>query len=144
MMGESQMLSYVALSLAAVAVSGCLMSLMLVRRVRAEMRQTLAVVVALEGDLEATSRDIDSATQRANEQARRIAWLETRVRGRASAKDEDELAPVARIEDKTNLTERRHRVLALARRGLDAAAVADSLGMPHGEVELIINLSRAA
>lgn len=144
MMSETQMISYVAFAVAAVAVAGCLLSLALVGRVRAEMRQTLAVAVALEGDLEATSRDLDSATQRANEQARRIAWLEARVRGRATAKDEETLAPDARIEDKTNLTERRHRVLALARRGLDAAAVADSLGMPHGEVELIINLSRAA
>jgi hypothetical protein len=41
------------------------------------------------------------------------------------------------------MTERRHRVLALARRGLDAMSIAETLGVPYGEVELIISLSIA-
>ncbi len=40
-----------------------------------------------------------------------------------------------------SVTERRHRVLTLARRGLDVKDIAQTLGMPHGEVALIIRMS---
>ena len=40
-----------------------------------------------------------------------------------------------------SVTERRHRVLTLARRGMDIRAIAQTLGMPHGEVTLIIRMS---
>jgi DNA-binding NarL/FixJ family response regulator len=40
-----------------------------------------------------------------------------------------------------SVTERRHRVLTLARRGMDVKAIAQTLGMPHGEVGLIIRMS---
>lgn len=40
-----------------------------------------------------------------------------------------------------SVTERRHRVLTLARRGLDIKSIAQTLGMPHGEVALIIRMS---
>lgn len=40
-----------------------------------------------------------------------------------------------------SVTERRHRVLTLARRGMDVKAIAQTLGMPHGEVALIIRMS---
>jgi hypothetical protein len=40
--------------------------------------------------------------------------------------------------------ERRHRVLALARKGMAAAEIADRLGMPGGEVELILGMKGLA
>lgn len=40
-----------------------------------------------------------------------------------------------------SVTERRHRVLTLARRGMDVKAIAQTLGIPHGEVALIIRMS---
>ena len=40
-----------------------------------------------------------------------------------------------------SVTERRHRVLTLSRRGMDVKAIAQTLGMPHGEVALIIRMS---
>lgn len=40
-----------------------------------------------------------------------------------------------------SVTERRHRVLTLSRRGMDVNAIAQTLGMPHGEVALIIRMS---
>lgn len=40
-----------------------------------------------------------------------------------------------------SVTERRHRVLTLSRRGQDINAIAQTLGMPHGEVALIIRMS---
>lgn len=40
--------------------------------------------------------------------------------------------------------ERRHRVLALARKGMAAAEIAERLGMPGGEVELILGMKGLA
>jgi DNA-binding NarL/FixJ family response regulator len=40
-----------------------------------------------------------------------------------------------------SVTERRHRVLTLSRRGMDIKDIAQTLGMPHGEVALIIRMS---
>ena len=102
---------------------------------------------ALEGDFENSlaefSRDLDTLSQKAGEQARKIAWLETRARS-----GRNDLPVVAEMvtgtNPKPNITERRHRVLSLARRGQDAQTIARTLGMPDGEVELMINLLKAA
>jgi DNA-binding NarL/FixJ family response regulator len=102
---------------------------------------------ALEGDFENSlaefSRDLDTLSRKAGEQARRIAWLETRVR--PGSKEQPVIAEMLTgTNPKPNITERRHRVLSLARRGQDARTIARTLGMPHGEVELMINLVKAA
>ncbi len=102
---------------------------------------------ALEGDFEKSmaefSRDLDTLSQKLGEQARKIAWLEGRARpGRVEQPMADEMVTAA--YSKPNITERRHRVLSLARRGQDVRTIAQTLGMPHGEVELMINLLKAA
>jgi hypothetical protein len=102
---------------------------------------------ALEGDfetsLEAVNRDLDRLSAKANEQSRKIAWLETRAR---TGRNEQPVAAemVSGARNKPNITERRHRVLSLSRRGQDPQTIAQTLGMPHGEVELMINLLKAA
>lgn len=76
----------------------------------------------------------------------RLDWLETRVRteelNRNARRAEEEELPTdpARL----SITERRYRVLTLAKRGLEAEQIAATLGVPHGEVELIISLNAAA
>lgn len=40
-----------------------------------------------------------------------------------------------------SLTERRHRILTLSQRGMDAKTIAMRLGVPQGEVALIIRMS---
>lgn len=45
------------------------------------------------------------------------------------------------VNSRQSVTERRHRVLTLARRGMDVKAIAQTLGIPHGEVALIIRMS---
>jgi hypothetical protein len=87
---------------------------------------------------------IDANGQRATDQARRIAWLEARVRQPKPVAEEIVANSVAAEPQKTNITERRHRVMALASRGQDAATIAGTLGIMPGEVELIVNLSKAA
>jgi hypothetical protein len=102
---------------------------------------------ALEGDFETSlsdfSRDLDTLSRKSGEQGRRIAWLETSARsGRNEQPAVAEM--VTGATPKPNITERRHRVRSLARRGQDAQTIAQTLGMPHGEVELMINLLKAA
>jgi hypothetical protein len=101
----------------------------------------------LEGDFETVtaevSSDLERLLKRADEQARKIAWLETRARpGRSEQTLVTEVRAV--VNAKPTITERRHRVQSLSRRGQNAQSIAHILGMPHGEVELIINLLKAA
>jgi C4-dicarboxylate-specific signal transduction histidine kinase len=76
--------------------------------------------------------------------ARKIAWLETRVRKPQPLGEEigETEAPSARDVQKSGITERRHRVLKLASLGQDAATIAATLGMMSGEVELIVKLGQ--
>ena len=77
-----------------------------------------------------------------SEMSRRLVWLETRIR-------QPKLVAEEVIDDSTeapklNITERRHRVVTLAARGQSAEAIATTIGMMPGEVELILNLDQAA
>ena len=126
-----------------VTVTSILTSMVALRKARRLSRAGYA----LEGDFENSqaefSRDLDTLSRKTGEQARRIAWLETRYR---SGRDEQPVVAemVSGVNPKPNITERRHRVLSLARRGQDAQTIARTLGMPHGEVELMMNLLKAA
>jgi len=79
-----------------------------------------------------------------SDQARRIAWLETRIR-RPKKKTQDVLsAEVIEQDTKLSITEKRHRVLTLASQGLDTESIASTAGIMPGEVELILSLNRQA
>ncbi|MCD9184955.1 MAG: hypothetical protein LUM44_00865 [Pyrinomonadaceae bacterium] len=103
----------------------------------------------LEKSLANSKELLEMSRQKVNDQARRVAWLETRIRQpKLAKKDVIEEQEVEIIEEKTavnkaNITERRHRVLTLASRGQSPEIIASTLGMMPGEVELIINLNRA-
>lgn len=104
-----------------------------------------AVILQLENEMDAMSGDLDHAAERTNDYGRRVAWLETRIRTSAGATAPPDPEPLF-VEDaqtRSNITERRHRVLKLHARGQDARTIAATLGMPHGEVELIIGLIAA-
>jgi septal ring factor EnvC (AmiA/AmiB activator) len=101
-------------------------------------------IADLEKTLARTKESLDTNTQRTAEQSRRIAWLETRIRKPNSASSEvldDEI--ISTESQKLNMTERRHRVISLASRGQHTDAIAATLGMLPGEVELIVNLNQA-
>lgn len=85
---------------------------------------------------------IDTNADHVSEMSRRLVWLETRIR-------QPKLVAEEVIDDsseapKLNITERRHRVVTLAARGQSAEAIATTIGMMPGEVELILNLDQAA
>ncbi len=86
----------------------------------------------------------DTALQRATEQARRIAWLETRIRKPREHTDEVLDETILTEGNKLSMTERRHRVITLANRGKDLESIASALGLFKGEVELILSLNNAA
>lgn len=140
-----QTISIAALAGATLALLCCAVSLAIARRARSESRNTVAVTLQLEKEARDLSRDLDAATERANEQARRLSRLEVRFRTGeaplAQSNTEDVPAPAPA---KPTMTERRHHVLSLAKRGLDTNAISSTLNLPRGEVELIIGLSRAA
>jgi hypothetical protein len=120
-----------------------LTSIVAIRNSRRLARAGFALQGEFENSLTEFSRDLDTLSHKGGEQARRIAWLETRARpGRNEQPAAAEM--VTGTNPKPNITERRHRVLSLARRGQDAQTIAHTLGMPHGEVELMINLLKAA
>lgn len=97
----------------------------------------------IEEEMGAVSRNLETVLTQSADQTRRVAWLETRVRPSAPAARQKVNEPLAQ-PSKTSLTEYRHRVLALAQRGLDVNTIANMLGEMPGEIELIINLHRAA
>jgi hypothetical protein len=126
--------------LAAAAVAVCAM-LVVTARARRDARAAAGLARELEEGLESMRRSLEAAEQRAEDHARRVAWLESKLRQEAAPAA---AAPPMSATGKLNITERRHRVLSLARKGQDAETIAQMLGMPHGEVELIIGLSRVA
>jgi len=113
----------------------------LLRKARTETQNCVAVVTQLEKELAETSRDMDTISCRATRQDRRVAWIESRVRNNQVAApallDESQTA----VSGKPTITERRHRVIQLTKRGVDCNTIATMLNMPHGEVELMISLS---
>jgi hypothetical protein len=101
----------------------------------------------LSESLAKSKETLEANTQRVMDQSRRIAWLETRIRKPRSASsdviDDEAVATNPSEPKKLNITERRHRVIALASRGQRPEAIAATLGMLTGEVELIVNLNHA-
>jgi len=100
-------------------------------------------VEELEDTLSASQNRIETESKSFSEQARKVAWLEAKIR-KPELGDEEALVGQPVSTDRPNITERRHRVIRLAERGHDSSTIAKTLGMMSGEVELILNLKRAA
>lgn len=111
-------------------------------KARATARRSLTHASEVESKLAVAIQDLHQLSQRMMEQANHIVWLESRLRANQTEDEPDFLASLA-APSKPSITERRHRVLALARHGLDAETIAATIGAPHGEVELIIELNNA-
>ena len=116
--------------------------LTLALKARAAARRSLQHASELEVKLSLAIEDLQQLSQRLMEQAAHIEWLESRLQSRQAEDKTDFIAGLA-LPTKPSITERRHRVLALARHGMDAETIAATIGAPHGEVELIIELNNA-
>jgi DNA-binding NarL/FixJ family response regulator len=123
------------------------------RRCREEIELYAEAVAEMEQSLAHQKQLFETVTTRVSDGARRIAWLETRIRQPKPKPEEPKVEPKKESSATENffaalakptMTERRHRVLTLAKRGQDAESIAATLGMLPGEVELIVNLNRVA
>jgi DNA-binding NarL/FixJ family response regulator len=142
-MNHSYLFSMLALICAPAAFAGCGLLAFVANRARRTATQSLEITAELAERLAAAERKSEEITHLRADQACRIAWLESRVRqgkhNSGPTTGSDLKAP-----SRTSMTERRHRVLSLARRGLDSISIAGTLGVPYGEVELIMSLSVSA
>lgn len=143
MMNRFQLLSLMALVCAPAAVAGCAVLAVMMRRARRAAAKSESFASGIAERLALVERKLEAAAQYSAEQSRRLAWLESRVRqGRVVGVPAAGSNPAD--ASRPSMTERRHRVLSLARRGVDVESIAETLGVPYGEVELIISLSAAA
>ncbi|HYJ46739.1 MAG TPA: hypothetical protein VEV81_09010 [Pyrinomonadaceae bacterium] len=141
-MSNPQIWNLVLVSSAALTVCCLGACLMLLRKARRETQDCLALSTQLGTELTEISRDLDTISCRATGQARRIAWLESRVRnGSAIAPVSVDDVAAVQVKARPTITERRHRVMQLNERGVDCNTIASMLNMPHGEVELMVGLS---
>ncbi len=141
-MNQTQILFWLVPACAAAVVS-CGLLAMVAWRARLLATESQALAATLDERLITAEKKLETVTQQVSEQARHIAWLELRARhGKTASDSPTEAKPPD--EDRVNMTEQRHRVLALARRGMGAELIAETLNVPYGEVELIIALSMAA
>jgi hypothetical protein len=127
----------------ALSLVSLIVSFLVFKRARLLTQASANLDLWIDEEWTSLSKDLDTVLSTCGEHGRRLALLE--ARGRAAqieAKQNDEI--VTPLHAKPTITERRHRVLSLARRGQDPQTIAQTLGMPHGEVELMINLGRAA
>ncbi|MFN0087985.1 MAG: DUF6115 domain-containing protein [Blastocatellia bacterium] len=143
MIDRAQILFFLAVICAPAAVVCCGVLAAAAWRARSAAAHSLAAASAMAKRLGAAEKKVEAVAHQASDQARRIAWLESRLRRRNS---EVVSEAVDRPADpaQTSITERRHRVLSLSRRGMDAELIAETLGVPHGEVELIVSLNMSS
>ena len=114
--------------------------LILVRRVREAKNNQLVLASEIDSRLKEVAQQLDTVTHRTAEQWQRLAQLESVTRTTAT---QTVVAAVTaeRAEVQPSVTERRRRVIKLAQRGMDVPSIARSLGVPYGEVSLIIGLN---
>ncbi len=142
-MANTLILPAVLITCSSLSVIGALLCLLLLRWARSEAQNFHALALQMDAELSDASRELKLAARRADDHSRRLAWLESRVR--PTATDAPTLVAATRqFQSKPTITERRHRVSQLARRGMDTNAIASVLNVPHGEVELMIGLSNVA
>lgn len=137
--------SLIACAAAVVALAcGCL-CLVLANRARAENRQHMALAMELDGRLTSFKQDLEIVSRRNSEYRDRLSQIEAREWRKAV--QEDPLEPAFTVPAPTaprpTPTDRRHRVLRLAQRGLDTRTISETLGVPQGEVSLILGMNKA-
>ena len=106
---------------------------------QAEQQQQTAVKT-LNQQLAALELRLRVALEQSAEQTRRLALLELHMHQHPASGGQMNKAKGGGGKV-TSMTERRHRVLVLARRGMETEMIAETLGVPKGEIELIISLS---
>lgn len=140
-MNFESVISIAAICLAVAAIFIAAICLIGLKNYRTALKSSAQQILRLETLLAHHADDAEMISQKFSDHTRRLAWLEKRARQPKSL-DEDKLVDDIAQISKPNISERRHRVLTLYSRGQDAQTIAATLGMLHGEVELIIDLNQ--
>lgn len=117
-----------------------LTTLVLLTKYRSLAQKHASVSADLSQEVSALSADLDVVSRKAGDAGRKLALMEAKMQSKNLEVVPTDTAPSAKL----NITERRHRVLSLWRRGLNTQSISSRLGLPLGEVELMIDLEKAA
>lgn len=134
--------------IAMIALAGLLVGLaagigvaVVLRQLRTANNRQQLLVADLDNRVTELRRGLEAIAQHTNAQFQRLAQPLPTPPPAPTAAPAAAAAAAAAANARQSVTERRHRVLTLARRGMDIKAIAQTLGMPHGEVALIIRMS---
>jgi hypothetical protein len=140
-MNHSTLLSIIPLACSGLALIFAGVSLALWFKARTANRLMAAALNQAETDLAELSQDLDTLSNKCGDLARKIGAIESSASALNFGTAPEE--SVSATTQKLTITERRHRVRVLARRGKNAEVIAATLGMPRGEVQLIMGLAGA-
>ncbi len=114
----------------------------LARKLREVLHKQQVLATDMDYRLHEIRHNLDAVAQQTTAQLQRFAQARPQPQPQPTAPEPPVAVAAAQTAGaRQSVTERRHRVLTLARRGMDVKAIAQTLGMPHGEVALIIRMS---
>ncbi|MEZ5306527.1 MAG: hypothetical protein R2684_17670 [Pyrinomonadaceae bacterium] len=95
----------------------------------------------LDVTLQETMELIEGNLKTSSDHARRIAWLDAKVRQSRYFSIKEKNSTAIRDERRPSIEERRERILRMSDEGYDCDMIATHLGLMPGEVQLILNLN---
>ena len=136
-----QLISLIALAGMLVSIGAGVAVVVLARKLREANNSQQLLATDMDYRLNEIRHNLEAVAQHTSAQLQRIA--QPIPASQPSRLPESAVAGTAAAPtgSRQSVTERRHRVLTLSRRGLDVRTIAQTLGMPHGEVTLIIRMS---
>lgn len=147
------LISFIAFAGFFLAVSSGLTCIALARKLREAKHKQHVLATGIEYRFTEVRQNIDAIADQTAAQLQRLSQTISQPRvqpqpqpakqavAQPTAPVTMESAIAGAVNTRQSVTERRHRVLTLARRGMDVKAIAQTLGIPHGEVALIIRIS---
>ena len=136
-----QLISLIALAGLLVSLGAGVAVVVLARKLREANNSQQLLATDMDYRLNEIRHNLEVVAQHTSAQLQRIAQPIPAAQPRAPEPAVATSTAAAPTGSRQSVTERRHRVLTLARRGMDIRAIAQTLGMPHGEVTLIIRMS---
>lgn len=141
-MDYQQLISILALVGILIAIVSGITCLSLARKLRDAEDHQMEIEKDIDTLFKEIRHNLDAVVHHTNEQWNRISQVETSIvqeREPEPVVEPMPAAPSALVRQ--SMTERRHQVLTLARRGMDVQTIAITLGVPRGEVALIIGMN---
>lgn len=116
----------------------CILCLRLFKTWKTKANDYLVVAEQLENEVKVLGCNLEASIEREGLYLNKIAKLQHKP---ITKNDSHFSSFRTQHISNSSMTEKRHRVLSLAKYGQDVDTIANTLGLPHGEVELIVNLN---